>query len=94
METVSIPSEASSQPVSISQDQNQQPQVNEKDQVKGLLAEARNTRDMLVGFRAAVESGSYNGNKMFDLARGLAFLEAILKQNNQHIHNLQEKLDK
>ena len=63
----------------------------EKNNVKALLAEARNTRDMLVGFRSAVESGSFNGNKMMDLAKGLAFLEAILRQNNAHIHSLQEQ---
>lgn len=69
-------------------------QVNEAARVKALLAEARNTRDMLVGFRSAIESGSYNGNKMMDLAKGLAFLEAILGQNNAHIKNLQERLEK
>ena len=70
-----------------------QNETNEKQQVKALLAEARNTRDMLVGFRSAVESGSYHGAKMMDLAKGLAFLEAILGQNNAHIKNLQGKLD-
>jgi len=48
---------------------------------------------MLVGFRSAVESGSYHGAKMMDLAKGMAFLEAILSQNNNHIKNLQVKLD-
>lgn len=92
METESIPSTASSQPVL--EDQNQtMAQPNEKAQIKGLLAEARNTRDMIVGFRSAVESGSYNGNKMLDLAKGLSFIEAILKQNNAHINDLQERLN-
>ena len=68
------------------------PAHSEQNDVKALLAEARNTRDMLVGFRAAVESGSFNGNKMIELAKGLSFLEAILRQNNQHIHNLQERV--
>lgn len=63
----------------------------EKAQLKALLAEARNTRDVLVGFRAAVEGGTYHGGKMLDIAKGLAFLEAILQQNNAHIHNLQER---
>ena len=65
----------------------------QKAELKALLIEARNTRDMLVGFRAAIENGTFNGHKMLDLAKGLAFLEAILKQNNAHITNLQERLD-
>jgi len=70
-----------------------QNETSEKQQAKAMLAEARNTRDMLVGFRSAVESGSYHGAKMMDLAKGMAFLEAILSQNNNHIKNLQVKLD-
>ncbi len=72
----------------------QQPSVVEdKAAVKALLSEARNTRDVLVGFRAAVETGTYHGAKMLDLAKGLAFLDAILNQNQAHIRNLQERLD-
>jgi len=56
---------------------------------KQLLAEARQTRDVLVGFRSAIESGTYHGSKMFDLAKGLAFLEAIMNQNQAHIKRLQ-----
>ena len=65
----------------------------EKQQVKGLLAEARATRDMLVEFRAAIETGTYHGGKMLAVAKGLAFLEAILNQNQAHLRNLQERLD-
>lgn len=65
-----------------------------RDADKALLAEARATRDMIVGFRSAVESGRYDGAKMLDLAKGLAFIEAILKQNNAHIQSLQERLGK
>ena len=65
-----------------------------KAELKALLSEARNTRDMLVGFRSAVESGSYHGSKMMDLAKGLAFMEAILQQNQAHLKNIQERLDK
>lgn len=83
METVSIPSSDSSPVVS----------VNETEQTKAVLAEARATRDMLIGFRSAIESGTYHGAKMLDLAKGMAFLEAILKQNNAHIANLQERLN-
>lgn len=63
-----------------------------KTDLKALLAEARATRDMLVGFRSAVESGRYDGAKMLDLAKGMAFLEAILNQNQAHIKNIQDKL--
>jgi len=69
------------------------PKAEERKQIKGLLAEARNTREMLVAFEAAVNSGTYNGNKMLDLAKGLAFLNAILGQNSAHIANLQERLN-
>lgn len=66
----------------------------DKKAIQGLLSEARNTRDMLVGFRAAVESGTFHGAKMLELAKGLSFMEAILNQNQAHIRNLQERLDK
>ena len=66
----------------------------DKVQVKALLAEARNTRDMLVDFRAAIETGTYSGGKMLAVAKGLAFLEAILNQNQAHLHNLQDRIDK
>jgi hypothetical protein len=65
----------------------------DKKQLKSLLAEARGTRDMLVGFRAAVESGTFHGSKMYDVAKGLSFVDAILNQNQAHIKNLQERLD-
>lgn len=68
--------------------------VNDKQELKQVLTEARNNRDMLVSFRAAVESGTFHGSKMLDVAKGCAFLEAILKQNNAHIHSIQERLDK
>ena len=95
METVSVPQEVlSQQPLDTSANSvPNQNETSEKQQAKALLAEARNTRDMLVGFRSAVESGSYHGAKMMDLAKGMAFLEAILSQNNNHIKNLQVKLD-
>jgi len=65
----------------------------DKNQLKALLSEARNTRDMLVSFRAAVETGTYHGGKMLDIAKGLAFLEAILQQNQGHLKNIQERID-
>lgn len=90
------------EPVSQAQEQSQtsstanmseQPKQDDKAQIKALLGEARATRDVLVDFRAAVESGSFNGNRMLALAKGLSFVEAILNQNQAHVRNLQERLD-
>lgn len=64
----------------------------EKAQLKSVLSEARNTRDVLVGFRSAIESGTFEGVRMMDLAKGLAFLDAILNQNQGHIKSLQERI--
>jgi hypothetical protein len=63
-----------------------------KDEIKGLLAEARQTREMLAAFVSAVETGTYSGGQMMSVAKGMAFLDAILRQNNKHIHDLQERL--
>ncbi len=61
-------------------------------QIKGLLAEARNTKEMLEDFQSSVLTGSYTGGQMLKIAKGLAFLDAILGQNKAHIKNLQERL--
>ena len=66
----------------------------DRETVKGLLREARNTREVLVAFKSAIESGTYAGAKMLALAKGLAFLDAILNQNKAHIINLQAQADK
>lgn len=68
--------------------------VTDKVELKQVLAEARSNRDMLVDFREAVEDGTFHGSEMMAVAKGCAFLEAILKQNNAHIHSIQERLDK
>lgn len=95
METSSTPVLQEQMPDKLAQSTEPSTQTKDnKADVKGLLAEARNTRDMLVGFRAAVESGTYHGSKMLDLAKGLAFMDAILNQNNTHIKNLQERMEK
>lgn len=78
----------------VNQETSQAPSASEeKAQLKALLAEARNTREMLVAFEAAVQTGTYHGGKMLDLAKGLAFMDAILKQNSAHIANLQDRLN-
>ena len=65
----------------------------EQAQIKGLLSEARKTREVLVNFENAIGKGTYEGFQMLPIAQGLAFLTAILKQNSNHIANLQERLN-
>jgi len=65
----------------------------EKAQLKAVLAEARNTREVLIDFKNAIERGQFDGISMMPLAKGQAFLDAILAQNQGHIKNLQERLD-
>lgn len=67
----------------------QPPSPAERETVKKLLSEARSTREVLTEFRSAIEVGSFPGSKMMALAKGIAFLEAILNQNMAHISNLQ-----
>lgn len=64
----------------------------ERQQLKGLLAEARQTREMLTDFEAAIKNGTFQGHQMLQIAKGLAFLIAILQQNKAHIKNLQERV--
>ena len=64
----------------------------EKVQLKALLAEARQTREMLEDFNSAVMTGTYTGGQMLKIAKGLAFMDAILKQNKAHLDNLQERM--
>lgn len=70
----------------------QSQKASEKVELKAVLAEARNTREVLIAFKDACESGSYHGSKMLALAKGLAFVDAILNQNTAHIKNLQERI--
>ncbi len=66
----------------------------EKAQLKALLAEARNTRQLMVDFKAAIHNGgSFPGHTMLAIAKGLAFLDAILEQNRSHIKNLEERIE-
>lgn len=66
--------------------------TDEKAEIQSLLAEARNTKAMIEGFIGAVRGGRFDGGAMMDLAKGMAFLQAIHKQNKAHIENLQERL--
>lgn len=64
-----------------------------KDIVKGLLAEARATREMLLDLMKAVENGTYQGHQMLSIAKGISFLQAIANQNKAHIDDLQRRLE-
>lgn len=64
----------------------------EKANIKALLSEARNTREMLMSFVSAVETGAFSGGQMMNVAKGMAFLDALLRQNNKHISDLQERV--
>ena len=66
--------------------------VDEKVQLKALLAEARQTKEMLEDFKAALYMGTFQGGKMLAIAKGVSFLEAILNQNKAHIQNLQTRV--
>lgn len=68
------------------------PVVDDKVQLKALLAEARQTKEMLEDFKAALYMGTFQGGKMLAVAKGVSFLEAILNQNLAHIKNLQTRL--
>lgn len=92
-EALANPSEEQASKAQVPSPTSSIPKQDDTAQIKGLLSEARATRDVLVDFRAAIESGSYNGNRMLALAKGLSFLEAILNQNQTHIKNLQGRLE-
>ena|ERR1700690_425908 len=65
-----------------------------KQELANILSEARNTKAVLDGFIGAIRGGRYDGSSMLDLAKGLAFLDAIRNQNIAHIKNLQERVEK
>jgi hypothetical protein len=69
-------------------------QPDDKAQLKSLLGEARQTKEVLDGFIGAIRGGRFDGGAMMDLAKGLAFLDAIRNQNMAHIKNIQERLEK
>lgn len=72
----------------------QQELKDDRDQIRGLLNEARNTKAVLAEFDSAIRSGTFQGSQMMAVAKGLSFLAAILSQNKAHIDNLQLRLEK
>ncbi len=93
METIDVKAESQA-PVELSSGPSTEQAKAEKQQVKALLSEAENTRQMLTEFKAAVHNhGTFPGHAMLPVAKGLAFLDAILEQNKSHIRNLKERLE-
>lgn len=70
----------------------QSPEVGSKQMDKQMLAEARQTRELLVAFDAAIQKGTFEGHSMLAIARGLAFLNVLLDQNKGHIKTLQDRV--
>lgn len=66
----------------------------DRESLKALLAEARQTRQVLEDFESAVKAGSYPGQHMIALAKGLSFVSAVLSQTKAHVFNLQSRLEK
>jgi hypothetical protein len=84
--------QVSSQPVSAVPASLQADQQSDRELLKKLLAEARNTKAVLEDFKAAISNATYQGHQMMSVAKGMAFLDAIMGQNRQHLDNLQERL--
>lgn len=58
------------------------------------LAEAKATRDVLVRFADAIKDGEFRGADAMNIAKGLAFLDAIILQNQAHVEALEAKVAK
>lgn len=64
-----------------------------KQELQGMLAQARNVREMLTNFKAACEGATVSGHVVVRMAIGLQWLESMLRQNKADIDNLQAKLE-
>jgi hypothetical protein len=62
-----------------------------KQELKQMLAQTRQTREMLTDFQVAIQNGSYNGHQSTAIAIGLQFLASMLKQNKNDIERLQNE---
>lgn len=90
-----LSAEAPSPASSTAASQPQAPQLlDDRETIKALLAEARNTKTVLDEFDSAVKSGTFSGSQMLPLAKGLSFVTAVLAQHKAHIFNLQARLEK
>jgi hypothetical protein len=86
----SMPEPSSTEPNGNSQETSQNHSNGDTPNLKKALAETRNTREVLMNFRAAIESGTFLGIKAVPLAHGLAFLDAVIMQSQSQIANLQK----
>jgi hypothetical protein len=64
-----------------------------KAELEGMLAQARNVKEMLENFKIACEGSTVSGHVVVRMAIGLQWLESMLRQNKQDIKNLQDKLE-
>lgn len=68
------------------------PSIAPSPEYPALLAEAKQTRDVLVGFAHAIDRGTYEGEECVNIAKGQAFLEALIKQNEGHIVEIEKRI--
>ncbi len=61
--------------------------------LRGMLANARNTKQMLEDFLAAIQGATVSGHVVYRLAIGIQFLETLLKQSKADIERLQKVAD-
>jgi|WetSurMetagenome_2_1015567.scaffolds.fasta_scaffold153635_1 hypothetical protein len=66
-----------------------EPSIGPSPELSAALTEAKNTRDVLIGFRNAVSDGNFAGEDAMSIAKGLAFLDAIIAQNQAHVAALE-----
>ena len=64
-----------------------------KEEIKALLAQARNVKSMLEDFKAGIEGCTFSGHVAVRIAIGLQWLESMLRQNKNDIERLQGELN-
>ena len=67
-----------------------EPSTGPSPELSAARTEAKNTREVLLGFRNAVSDGTFAGKNAMAIAKGLAFLDAIIAQNQAHVTALEE----
>ena len=62
-------------------------------EIKALLAQARNVKEMIENFKAACEGATVSGHVAVRFAIGIQWLESMLRQNKSDIERLQGELN-
>ena len=95
MENSNSPSEAESTQTAtvVESPKDASPALDNTAELKGMLAQARNVREMLENFKAACEGSTVSGHVAVRMAIGLQWLDSMLRQNKTDIQNLQTKLE-